>query len=145
MPDQRSSGRMARAGIALLAAFAIWMIAGRALLAAGGPRQSLFGWGVIQETLELGGHALAAFRLALALLWASVPAWIATAGFRYGPVWLVPARAVLGLGGLAAAVPLLIAGAVIAANAAFLALIVLAVLFLILSLLLRLLTAPFRW
>ena len=140
-----SGGRATRGGVTVLALFAIWMVAGRALLADGRPPLPLVGWEVIRETLELGGHAPVAFKLALAILWVSVPVWAVTGGFRHGGAWLGLARLTISLGGLAAAVPLLVAGAVVAANVVLLAVLALAAVLFLLVLLLRLLTAPFRW
>ena len=112
----RRVGRFARAGTLALAAFVVWLVAGRARIAPTGapPPLLLVGWGTLRDTLELNGRAQEAFRAAVAVLWIAVPLWAATAGFRSGPRWLAPARAAIGLAGSVAAVPLLAAAAVVA-------------------------------
>lgn len=139
-------GRFARAGTVVLGAFVVWLVAGRAMFASSGTRPPLLlvGWGVLRDTLELHGQASDAFRSALAVLWFAVPLWTMTAGFRSGPRWLVPARLVIGLAGLVAAVPLLVALSVVAFNIALWVMAVVAGLLLLVILLLRAMTAPFR-
>lgn len=142
----RRSGRFARAGTLALAAFVVWLVAGRALVTSTGapPRLLLVGWGILRDTLQLAGWAQDAFRAALAILWLAAHLWAVTAGFRSGPRWLAPARVAIGLSGSVAAIPLLVAVAVVAANLVLWALAVIAGLLLLVILLLRAVTAPFR-
>jgi hypothetical protein len=147
VPAGHRRGRLGRAGVLGLAGFVAWMLAGRTLLAAGGPRPTFFlvGWTVVMDMLELRGQALDAFRLALGGLWVALPLWVATGGFRYGPWWRPLANLGLGLAGVTAAVPLLIVAAVVMVNLVLWSLAVMVGLLLLVTLLLRLLTAPFRW
>jgi hypothetical protein len=142
----RRLGRFARAGTLALAAFVVWLVAGRALVASTGtpPRLLLVGWDILCDTLQLDGRAQDAFRAALVVLWLAVPLWAVTAGFRSGPRWLAPARVAVGLAGSVAAIPLLVVVAVVAANLVLWALAVIAGLLLLVILLLRAATAPFR-
>ena len=145
VPGQRV-GRLARAGSLALAAFVVWLVAGRAGVASTGapPPLLLVGWGVLRDTLELHGRASGAFRAALMTLWVAVPLWATTAGFRTGPSWLGLARLAIGVVGSAAAVPLLVAVAILAVNLVLWTLAVIAGLLLLVTLLLRAVTAPFR-
>ena len=138
--------RFARAGTICLGAFVLWMVAGRALLFRAGARPPLLlvGSAVVRDTLDLWGHAAGAFRLALSWLWVAVGLWAVTAGFRSGPRWLPPVRLAIGLAGLAAAGPLLVAMVVAAVNVALWLLLVAMVALLVVALLLWFLTWPFR-
>jgi hypothetical protein len=139
-------GSLARAGTLGLAAFVVWLVAGRAGVASTGapPPLLLVGWGALRDTLELHGRAPDAFRAALVVLWVAMPLWATTAGFRSGPRWLGLARLVIGLAGSAAAVPLLAAIAVMAVNLILWTVAVTAGLLLLAILLLRAVTAPLR-
>lgn len=139
-------GRLGRAGTLGLAAFVVWMTAGRALLPPGASRPTLVvvGWDVILDALELRGNALAAFRLALGGLWVALPLCVATGAFRHGPGWLPLASLAIGLIGLAAAVPVLIVVAVLTLNVILWGMAVMLGLMLFVLLLLRAVTAPFR-
>jgi hypothetical protein len=140
------AGRLARAGTVALAGFVVWMMAGRAMLGSASSRPPLIlvGWTMLRDALEMHGHALGAFRLALGGLWVALPLWAISAGFRRGPGWLSLAGLVIGLGGLLLAVPLLVAVAIVAANAALWGLGIMVGLLLLAALLLRAVTAPFR-
>jgi hypothetical protein len=140
-------GRLGRAGVLGLAGFVAWMLAGGTMLPAGTPRPAFFlvGWDVIVDMLELRGQALDAFRLVLGGLWISVPLWVVTGGFRYGPWWRPLANLGVGLAGLAAAGPPLTVAAVVAVNLVLWSIAVMLGLLLLLAVLLRLLTAPLRW
>jgi len=137
---------LARAGTAALTGFVIWMVASRLFLDPGSPRPPLLwvGWGVLHDSFQLRGHALGAFRLALAVLWAAVPLWTLTGGFRHRSGWVPVTCLAIGLGGLAAAVPLLAALAVLAVNALLWSVATTVGLLLVGTLLLRAVTAPFR-
>jgi hypothetical protein len=122
------------------------MVAARMLLAEPArPAVVLVGWDVILDTLELRGHALDAFRLALAGLWVALPLWVLSGGFRHGPGWLPLASLAVGVAGVAAAVPVLIVAAVLALNVVLWGMAVALGLLLLVLVLLRILTAPFRW
>jgi hypothetical protein len=138
--------RFARTGTICLGAFVLWMVAGRALLFQAGSRPPLLlvGSAVVRDTLDLWGYAAGAFRLALSWLWVAVGLWAVTAGFRSGPRWLPPVRLAVGLAGLAAVGPLLVAMAVAAVNVAFWLLLVVLAALLVMAVLLWLLTWPFR-
>lgn len=142
----RSRGRLGRAGILGLAGLVAWQAAGRTMLAGGAvrPPAVVVGWDVIVDTLELGGHAPGAFRLALAGLWVSLPLWVLTGGFRHGPGWLPLASVAVGLAGLTAAVPVVVAAAVLALNVVLWGIAVMLGMLLLVALLLRVLTTPFR-
>jgi hypothetical protein len=139
-------GRFARAGTICLGAFVLWMVAGRALLFRAGSRPPLLlvGSAVVRDTLDLWGYAAGAFRLALSWLWVAVGLWAVTAGFRSGPRWLPPVRLAIGLAGLAAVGPLLVAMVVAAVNVALWLLLVAMVVLLVVAVLLWFLTWPFR-
>ena len=139
-------GRFARTGTICLGAFVLWMVAGRALLFRAGSRPPLLlvGSAVVRDTLDVWGYAAGAFRLALSWLWVAVGLWAVTAGFRSGPRWLPPVRLAVGLAGLAAVGPLLVAMAVAAVNVAFWLLLVVLAALLVMAVLLWLLTWPFR-
>lgn len=142
----RRRGRLGRTGSVGLAVFVVWMVAGRMVLADGAARPAvlLVGWDVVLDLLELRGHALGAFRLALAGLWVALPLSALTGGFRHGPGWLPLASGAVGLAGLAAAVPVLLAAAVLALNVILWGMAVMLGLLLLTALLLRVVTAPFR-
>ena len=143
---RRRQGGLGRAGVLGLAGFVAWMLVGRSVLSAGAHRPAFFlvGWDLVLGTLELGGWALEAFRLALGGLWVAVPLWVATGGFRRGSWWRPLASLGVGLAGLAAAVPLLLVATVVAANLVLWSMAVVFGLLLCMALLLRLLTAPLR-
>jgi hypothetical protein len=143
---RRRQGRLGRAGVLGLAGFVAWMLVGSWVLGAGTHRPAFFlvGWDLVLGTLELGGWALQAFRLALGGLWVVVPLWAATGGFRRGSWWRPLASLGVGLAGLAAAVPLMLVATVVAANLVLWSMIVVFGLLLCMALLFRLLTAPLR-
>lgn len=70
--------------------------------------------------------------------------WAVTAGFRSGLRWLPPVRLAIGLAGLAAVGPLLVAMVVAAVNVALWLLLVAMVVLLVVAVLLWFLTWPFR-
>jgi hypothetical protein len=139
-------GRLGRAGILGLGGFVAWMTVGRVLLPPGTPRPTLVmvGWDTVLDALELRGHALGAFRLALGALWVALPLWMVSGGFRGGRGWVPLASLAVGLAGLAAAVPVLIVAAVLTLNAVLWGMAVMLGLMLLVLLLLRAVTAPFR-
>jgi hypothetical protein len=143
---RRRPNRLAVAGIVALVEFLVWLAVGRALVDVTGPRPPLVvvGWGVLQDTLQLGGHAKGAFRAGLAMLWLAVLLAMLTDGFTHPGRWAALATAVVGFGGALAAVPLLLTVAVIAGNVAVWGLVVMLGLLLCMALCLRILTAPFR-
>jgi hypothetical protein len=77
----------------------------------------LVGWSVLVDTIRLGGHALLVLRVCIAMLEASLVLAAATRGFRLGRVWAQIACLPLGLAGLAAAIPPVVAIAVLVVNA----------------------------
>jgi hypothetical protein len=99
---------------------------------------------VILDMLELGGHASAAFWLALGGFWVGLPLWLASDGFRRALRWRPLASLALGLAGSAAAVPPLVAAAVLAANLMLWSMMVMLGVLLFIGLLLRIVTAPLR-
>jgi len=139
-------GRLGRAGTLGLGGFVVWMTAGRVLLPPGTSRPTLVmvGWDVVLDALELRGHAIGAFRLALGGLWVTLPLWVITGAFRHGPGWLPVASLAVGLTGLAAAVPVLVVVAVLTLNVILWGMAVMFGLVLFVLLLLRAVTAPFR-
>jgi hypothetical protein len=139
-------GRFARTGTICLGAFVLWMVAGRALLFRAGSRPPLLlvGSAMVRDTLDLWGYAAGAFRLALSWLWVAVGLWAVTAGFRSGPRWLPPVRLAIGLAGLAAVGPPLVAMVVAAVNVALLLLLVALAVLLVMAVLLWFLMWPLR-
>lgn len=138
--------RLAAADIVALVEFVVWLTVGRALIDVNGPRPALVvvGWGVLRDTLQLGGHAPAAFRAGLEMLWLALLLAVLTDGFTQPGRWARLAAEVVGLGGALAAVPLLLAVAVIAGNVAVWGLVVMFGGLLCLAVGLRIITAPFR-
>jgi hypothetical protein len=139
-------GRLGRAGTLGLGGFVVWMTVGRVLLPPGTSRPTLVmvGWDMVLDALELRGHAIGAFRLALGGLWVAVPLWVVSGGFRGGPGWVPLASLAVGLTGLAAAVPLLVVVAVLTLNVILWGMAVMLGLLLLVLVLLRAVTAPFR-
>ena len=139
-------GRLGRAGTLGLGGFVVWMTVGRVLLppATSRPTLVMVGWDVVLDALELRGHAIGAFRLALGGLWIALPLWLVSGGFRGGPGWVPLASLAVGLAGLAAAVPVLVVAAVLALNVILWGMAVMLGLMLFVLLLLRAVTAPFR-
>jgi hypothetical protein len=143
---RRRPNRLAVAGIVALVEFLVWLVVGRALIDVTGPRPALVvvGWGVLRDTVQLGGYAPGAFRVGVALLWLAVLLAVLTEGFTQPGLWAGLATTVVGLAGALAAVPLLVVAAVIAGNVAVWGLVALFGLLLFMALCLRILTAPFR-
>jgi hypothetical protein len=143
---RRRPNRLAMAGIVALAEFLVWLVVGRALIDVTGPRPAfvVVGWGVLRDTLQLGGYAPGAFRAGLALLWLAVLLAVLTDGFTQPGGWAWLASALVGLAGALAAAPLLLAAGVIIGNIAVWGLVVLFGMLLTMALCLRILTAPFR-
>lgn len=141
----RRRGRLGRAGTLGLGGFVVWMTAGRILLQ-GAPRPTLVivGWDVVLDALELRGHALVAFRMALGALWVALPLWVASGGFRRGAGGVPLASLAVGLAGLAAAAPVLVVAGVLALNVVIWGMAIMLGLLLFVLLLLRAVTAPFR-
>lgn len=142
--------RLGWLGTGSAAALAAWLVAARTALDLAGPRPTavLVGSEALGAAAELGGHAEQAFRLSLVVLWLAAPLAVVTGGFRYAsPAGQVAVLAV-GLAGLGGAFPVLAVLGVAAANATLwlLAVVAGAILLasLFLSLVLRILTAPFR-
>jgi hypothetical protein len=77
----------------------------------------LVGWNVLADTIRLGGHALVTLRGCIATFGASLVLATVTRGFRFGRVWAQIACLPLGLAGLAAAIPPVVALAVLVVNA----------------------------
>lgn len=139
-------GRPGRLGTLGLATFIAWMVGGRMLIGSGGSRPPLVlvGWQVILDMFELRGHALGALRLAVGGLWVAMALWGTTGGFRHSADWLQPVRLLVGLAGLAAVGPVLVVAAVLAVNLALWAVALVVGLLLLVAILLRVVTAPFR-
>lgn len=142
----RRPRRVAVWGTVALVASLAWLAAGRALIDFARPRPALLivGWGVLRDTVHLGGHALGAFRAGLAMLWLALLLAALTDGFRATGRWAGVAAVVVGLVGALAAAPLLLVVAVIAGNVVLWGLLGLLGLLLFMALCLRILTAPFR-
>jgi hypothetical protein len=143
---RRRPNRLAMAGIVALVEFLVWLAVGWALIDVSGPRPPLVvvGWGILRDTLRLGGYAQGAFRAGVAMLWLAVLLAVLTNGFTEPGRWTALAVTVVGLAGALAAAPLLLAMAVIAGNVAVWGLLALFGLLLCMALCLRILTAPFR-
>jgi hypothetical protein len=143
-PRLRHLGWLGTSCAALLAA---WLLTGRGFLAvaaAGSPPLVLVGSEPLRATVELGGHAQAAFRLALAVLWLAAPLAVATRGYSYASRPGRVAVALVGVLGLAMAVPMAAAVAIVGANLALWSMLLIVGAILFILLLLRILSFPFR-
>ncbi len=116
-PIDRRLRRLALTGTGILAAFLAYLeLAWRLLDPSRRPRFVLIGWGVLGDTVSLYGHALLALRGSIATLGTALVLTIATRGFRLGRCWSQVACLLIGLAGLAALIPLLVAVVVLALN-----------------------------
>jgi hypothetical protein len=105
---------------ASLTAFVGYLLLAWRLVDFSGPRPVYFllGWGLLRETVRLHHHAETALHLALGALGTAIVVAAVTKGFRVGRGWGQLASLATGIAGLAAAVPLLVAAAIVAVNLA---------------------------
>lgn len=143
---RRRPNRLAVTAMVVLAVLLVWLAAGRAFIDFTGPPPPLIvvGWGLLGDTVQLGGHALGTFRLTLAALWLALLLAVLTKGFTSTSWWTGLAAAAVGLAGALAAGPLLVVAAVITGNLLLWGLVIMLVLLLFLALCLRIVMAPFR-
>jgi hypothetical protein len=101
-----------------LTAFVGYLLLAWSLVDFSGPRPLFFllGWGLLRETVRLHHYAEAVLHLALGTLGTAIVVAAVTKGFRVGRGCGQLASLATGVAGLVAAVPLLVAAAIIAVN-----------------------------
>jgi hypothetical protein len=80
------------------------------------PPAALVGWGVLQRTVQLDGHARTALAAGIATLAVAVVLAIITRGFTTGRLWSHLGSLLVGVAGLVAIVPAAIVVAILLAN-----------------------------